>query len=47
MRMPPSALDAILVPAGFDPHDLVELPPYHYGAVYRRGPRAGAQGSAG
>lgn len=35
MRMTPEQTRAVVVPAGFQLHELVELPPYHYGAVFR------------
>jgi len=35
MRMPPDQTRAVVEPAGFELHELVELPPYHYGAVFR------------
>jgi ubiquinone/menaquinone biosynthesis C-methylase UbiE len=36
MRMAPDEVAAAVQPAGFAPVRLVELPPYHYGAVFRR-----------
>lgn len=35
MRMTPEQTRAVVEPAGFELHELVELPPYHYGAVFR------------
>lgn len=35
MRMTPDQTRAAVEPAGFELHELVELPPYHYGAVFR------------
>jgi SAM-dependent methyltransferase len=35
MRMTPDQTRAVVEPAGFELHELVELPPYHYGAVFR------------
>ncbi len=36
MRMAPEAVRAVVEPAGFEWQRLVELPPYHYGAVFHR-----------
>jgi ubiquinone/menaquinone biosynthesis C-methylase UbiE len=36
MRMSPSDTEAVVAPAGFRLEETVELPPYHYGAVFRR-----------
>jgi ubiquinone/menaquinone biosynthesis C-methylase UbiE len=36
LRMTPEATRAAVEPAGFRLHDLVELPPYHYGAVFEK-----------
>jgi SAM-dependent methyltransferase len=36
MRMAPKAVRAVVEPAGFDWHRRVELPPYHYGALFRK-----------
>jgi len=36
MRMSPKATSAVVEPAGFKLEKVVELPPYHYGAVFRR-----------
>lgn len=38
MRMSPEDVRKIVEPAGFQLADLVELPPYHYGAVFRKIP---------
>lgn len=38
MRMSPSQVRATVEPAGFQLAELVELPPYHYGAVFRKSP---------
>lgn len=35
MRMPPESVAAAVLPAGFQPLKVVELPPYHYGSVFR------------
>lgn len=37
MRMAPGDVTAALQPAGLVPVRVVELPPYHYGAVFQRG----------
>src|SRR6476661_3817534 len=34
MRMSPEALAAVVLPAGFEPLAVVELPPYHYGSLF-------------
>jgi len=36
LRMTPEATRAVVEPAGFTLESVVELPPYHYGAVFRR-----------
>ena len=36
MRMTPDQTRAVVELAGFQLHELIELPPYHYGAVFRR-----------
>ena len=36
LRMTPEATRAVVEPAGFRLHQLVELPPYHYGAVFEK-----------
>ena len=36
-RMAPGVVVALLAPAGFRLEGIVELPPYHYGAVFMRG----------
>jgi SAM-dependent methyltransferase len=36
LRMTPDEVAAIVVPAGFEQTRLVELPPYHYGAILTR-----------
>ena len=36
MRMSPEQVRAVVEPAGFQLADLVELPPYHYGAVFQK-----------
>lgn len=36
MRMSPEQVRATVEPAGFQLAELVELPPYHYGAVFRK-----------
>jgi ubiquinone/menaquinone biosynthesis C-methylase UbiE len=38
MRMSPDNVRAAVEPAGFSLADLVELPPYHYGVVFRKSP---------
>lgn len=35
MRMSPDQVRAVVEPAGFELADLVEFPPYHYGAIFR------------
>ena len=37
LRMTPQATCAAVEPAGFQLHQLVGLPPYHYGAVFEKG----------
>lgn len=36
MRMSPEALRAVVEPGGFELQRLIELPPYHYGAIFVR-----------
>jgi len=36
LRMTPEAVRAAVEPAGFGLHQLVELPPYHYGAIFEK-----------
>ena len=36
MRMSPDDVRAVVEPAGFELQDVIELLPYHYGAVFRR-----------
>ena len=36
MRMSPASVTQVVEPAGFKVDRLVELPPYHYGAVFRK-----------
>jgi SAM-dependent methyltransferase len=36
LRMTPEATRAAVEPAGFKLHRIVELPPYHYGAVFEK-----------
>lgn len=36
LRMTPEAVRAAVEPAGFGLHQLVELPPYHYAAVFEK-----------
>ena len=36
MRMSPDDVRAVVEPAGFQLTDLVELPPYHYGAIFEK-----------
>lgn len=36
MRMSTEQVRAVVEPAGFQLADLVELPPYHYGAIFRK-----------
>ena len=38
IRMSPEKVRQVVEPAGFRLADLVELPPYHYGVVFRKGP---------
>jgi len=37
LRMPPDAVEVAVRPAGFRLERVVELPPFHYGAVFRSG----------
>lgn len=34
MRMSPQAVQAVIEPAGFQLEQVVELSPYHYGAIF-------------
>lgn len=36
LRLNPEEIAEFVVPAGFVPEPVIELPPYHYGAVYRK-----------
>jgi ubiquinone/menaquinone biosynthesis C-methylase UbiE len=36
LRMTPEATRAAVEPAGFRLHQIVELPPYHYGAIFEK-----------
>jgi protein-L-isoaspartate O-methyltransferase len=36
LRMTPEATRVAVEPAGFELHRLVELPPYHYGAIFEK-----------
>jgi ubiquinone/menaquinone biosynthesis C-methylase UbiE len=36
LRMTPEATRAAVEPAGFKLHQIVELPPYHYGAIFEK-----------
>ena len=36
LRMAPDETRSVVAPAGFEPSDEVDLPPYHYGLVFRR-----------
>lgn len=36
MRMSPEDLRAVVEPAGFKIEEVIELPPYHYGAIFRK-----------
>ena len=38
LRMSPQDVRAVVEPAGFQLADQVELPPYHYGVVFRKSP---------
>jgi len=40
MRMSPEQVRAVVEPAGFRLDQLIELPPYHYGAVFVKSPGA-------
>ena len=40
LRLEPDAVQAEVEPAGFSLSGVVELPPYHYGAIFRRSPQA-------
>lgn len=35
-RLSPAALEGLVAPAGFTQEDVIELPPYHYGTVFRK-----------
>lgn len=35
LRMAPKQTRSVVEPAGFELHELLDLPPYHYGAVFR------------
>lgn len=39
-RMSPEAVRKVVEPAGFTLERVVELPPYHYGAVFRKNPES-------
>ncbi len=36
MRVSPEQVQAVVEPAGFQLTDLVDLPPYHYGAIFQK-----------
>ena len=36
LRLSPVALEGLVAPAGFTREDVIELPPYHYGTVFRK-----------
>jgi hypothetical protein len=36
LRMTPEDVAAVGEPAGFVPSGVVELPPYHYGAIFKK-----------
>lgn len=36
LRLSPVALEGLVAPAGFTQEDVIELPPYHYGTVFRK-----------
>jgi SAM-dependent methyltransferase len=36
MRMTPADVAAVVKPAGFIPAGIIELPPYHYGAIFEK-----------
>ncbi len=36
LRLSPAALEGLVAPAGFTREDVIELPPYHYGTVFRK-----------
>jgi len=36
LRMTPEDVAAVVEPAGFVPSGVVELPPYHYGAIFKK-----------
>lgn len=35
-RMSPEQVSSVVIPAGFESDRFVELPPYHYGAIFRK-----------
>ena len=41
MRMSPERVASVVEPAGFELHEVLNLPPYHYGAIFKvAGPRS-------
>ncbi|HDO52899.1 MAG TPA: class I SAM-dependent methyltransferase [Rhizobiales bacterium] len=46
MRMSPEQVRAVIEPAGFRLAELVELPPFHYGAVFRKSAGATLNGAS-
>jgi len=42
LRMSPEQVRAVVEPAGFRLDQLVELPPYHYGTIFKKGITGGA-----
>lgn len=36
LRLSPVVLEGLVAPAGFTQEDVIELPPYHYGTVFRK-----------
>jgi SAM-dependent methyltransferase len=40
LRMTPADVAAVVEPAGFIPIRVIELPPYHYGAIFQKNSRA-------
>ena len=36
LRMSPEQVSSVVIPAGFETDHFIELPPYHYGAIFRK-----------
>jgi len=41
MRMSPDDVRAVVEPAGFEMEGVIDLPPYHYGAIFRKSTSSG------